>query len=445
METVNGLSKTGILGAKAKMKADPDMAKDAKVTVKASWNKGVIKGVDGRLVCHPPPEIAKIVGYPSMNSYCPLISAACFSIIFMIKAAEEDHQFETFETDMRADADFSCFYKPDKSEVAPWGKKGVYLDIRMTGRPTQMEIDELGEHAENHCPSVEIMRREFPVFVTLKNTQVDIDEAEFPICYDMDKFRAISESEEKHIVKQHAQGKWYCYNENKEHPDSMMAFECLHDGRSKVPLSNDKPVHNGIYANPVQACFFGGLSTHMHTVAMLLYSKGYNIKSMEGQLTTVMNKRIPMGADKERKGYIFPKGTDLLITIESNAPDDVVEQIQMEAEGRSPALMNWLNTIRMKMRLLKEDWETSSAEGSVSEGSLFSNESGESDLFDDPDESTSNHNVTASSTPNPDDQATTSYLKGWGNFLQRYKRSRERIKRKQRRLKKKAQEGGSEK
>ena len=57
----------------------------------------------------------------------------------------------------------------------------------------------------------------------------------------------------------------------------------------------------------------------------------------------------------------------------------------------------------------------------------------------------SNHNVTTSSTPNPDDQATTSYLKGWGNFLQRYKRSRERIKRKQRRLKKKAQEGGSAK
>jgi uncharacterized OsmC-like protein len=350
-EFVNGLNKTAILGAKAKMRAHPSFAKSDAVCIIAHWDKGVVTDVTGKLVCHPPPEIARgEAKYPSMNSFCPLISAGCFCLIFMMEAAEKDMHFESFETSMAIDADYSCFYKQSARGQNPWSQ-GIDLDVHIVGPQSQEEMDALGENADNHCPSVEILRREFPVEVVLQGTQLEMDDR--TVYYDMDKYEKLSQQSEPVIVNQSAKGTWCCQPDQcGVYPGALMKFEFGLEENTIIPISHDQPIASGKYANPVQACFFGGLSTHMHTVAMLLYTKGYVIKSMKGTLKTTMNKRVVMAVDSHK--YIFRMGTDILLEIESDAPQDVLDHIQFEAEEMSPAMMNWSNSIPIHLEIVKE-------------------------------------------------------------------------------------------
>jgi uncharacterized OsmC-like protein len=279
-EIVNGLNKTAILGAKAKMRADQSSSESNPVCIIAHWDKGIVTDITGKLVCHPPSEIARgEAKYPSMNAYCPLVSAGCFCLIFMMQAAEKDMQFESFETNMDADADFSCFYKQSAPGQNPWSQ-GVNLDLRIVGPQSQEEMDALSEVADNHCPSVEIMRREFPVEVVFQGTQVEMKDR--TVYYDMEKYKKLSQQSEPVIVKQTTKGTWCCqHDQYAEYPGALMTFEFGHEENTTIPISHDKPIASGKYANALQACFFGGLSTHMHTVAMLLYTKGYIVKSMK--------------------------------------------------------------------------------------------------------------------------------------------------------------------
>ena len=346
---INGLNKTAIDAIMERMKADPTVGDNVSVVVTAIWKRGVIFHTDSELVCFPPPEIAKEVGYPSMNSYCPLVAAGCFSLIYMLHAAERDVSFESFQTRQKHNVDFSCFYKTSAAGTNPW-EDGVTLDIEMKCPQSQDVLIDLGKIADAHCPSVEIMRREFPVEVT-KVTGTYAELKGKTVYYDMDKYNALSKQVGPIIVKQHAKGRWYCKNECKKYPDALMTFEFKHDGNSVLVLSHDKPMASGKYATPVQACFFGGLSTYMHTFAVRLYTRGYIIKSIKGTLKTRMNNRMVMAVDLDK--YIFPGSAFIELEVESNAPDEALYEAQHEADEMSPAFMNWRNSIPMQLNLAK--------------------------------------------------------------------------------------------
>lgn len=112
-EWINNLNKTAILKAKKKMRADPSAGKGVKINIEAEWKAGVVTGVDGKMVCYAPPSIQlgeKTQG-PSVDSYCPLVAAGCFSIVMMMDAAEKGMQFDALTSQMIAKADMIGFYK----------------------------------------------------------------------------------------------------------------------------------------------------------------------------------------------------------------------------------------------------------------------------------------------------------------------------------------------
>ena len=350
---VNGLNKVAILGGKEQMMADPNLGACVPFSIKAVWDKGVVHQVGGKMVCHPPPEIAKgEIKYPTLNSFCPLVSTGCFGLIFMMQAAERDMQFESFQMRMAADANLCCFYRMCADDLNPWSH-GVKLDLEVKGPYTETDLQMLTKLAEEHCPSVEIMRRAFPVEVIVEGKEVEMAANE-PLHYDMDKYTKIAKEKGPHMVKQSIKGDWYCHNESKEYPDSLMKFVFDEEGGAELPMSHDWPVASGKWATPVQACFFGGLSQHMHTVAARLYASGYLVRSIKGTFSTEMNERILMSAEKKRR-YIFPTGGTMELKIESNAPRGVLDQVQFEAEHMSPAFMNWSNDIPIHVRITKQE------------------------------------------------------------------------------------------
>jgi hypothetical protein len=349
---VNGLNKTAILATKAGMRQDPKFAEKCPVAIHATWEKGVVKDSTGRLVCHPPPEISKgKPQHPSMNSYCPLVASGCVALVTMCRAAEKDMQFDSFELSMSHEVDISCFYKKSASGINPW-KDGIELDIAFKGQEPLEQVKELLDLADSQCPSSEIMRREFPVETAdMKGRKVKMTDK--TVYYDMDKYKQLSEQADPVMIQQSAKGTWFCHNESKEFPDALMQFEFPSDGHVKLPVSHDKPFASGTYASPVELCFFGGLSSYMHTVAVRLYALGYLIKSIKGTFKTTMNKRKVMGVDERR--YIFPEGGEIELKIESDAPGEVLYQVEWEAKEMSLTYMNWSNRIPVQINVRKEE------------------------------------------------------------------------------------------
>jgi uncharacterized OsmC-like protein len=349
---VNGLNKTAILATKAMMREDPRFAANCPVVIHATWEKGVVKDSTGRIVCHPPPEIAKgEPQHPSMNSYCPLMASGCVALITMCRAAEQDMQFDSFEFNMSHEADISCFYKKSASGVNPW-KDGIELNITFKGQETQEQVKEVIDLADSQCPSSEIMRREFPVEVAdMKGRKVKMTDK--TVYYDMDKYKQLSEQAEPVMIQQSSKGTWFCRNESKEFPGALMQYELPSDGHVKLPVSHEKPFASGTYATPVELCFFGGLSSYMHTVAVRLYVRGYLIKRIKGTFKTAMNKRMVMGVDEPR--YIFLMGGEIELEIESDAPDEVLYQVQWEATEMSLTYVNWSNRVPVQINVRKQE------------------------------------------------------------------------------------------
>jgi hypothetical protein len=78
----------------------------------------------------------------------------------------------------------------------------------------------------------------------------------------------------------------------------LVSFEFPHDSKSGVTLGFDPPIgQKGKYANPVQACFFGGLSSLLHTVACRIYAEGYKVARIDGVIKTKLNKRKVLGVE----------------------------------------------------------------------------------------------------------------------------------------------------
>ena len=358
-EVVNNLSKTAIEKIISKLKAADETSGYAKVTVKATWKKGIVTGgANGKLICYAPPEIQLSdhkLG-PSVNSYCPLISGGCFSLIMMMDAAQRNYHFETFGTNMTCRANFAAFYNPNifSQNVTydhPW-QDGVLLDILIRGEQTHEEMVELAEYSDEHCPSSEIMKRAFPVLVDKFDgtPHESIDWDSLPVYYDMDAYNELATKTEV-IVDQRADMTWHCQNECVENPDSLMTFHFPNDSDSYLTLSHDQPISSGKYANPVQACFFGGLSSFLHTVAARIYAKGYKVECIDASISAKINKRKVFGI--EHDGFVFPEGASIEVEIVTNAPNSILETIQREAENMSPTMMNWENELPLKFEVLR--------------------------------------------------------------------------------------------
>jgi hypothetical protein len=153
----------------------------------------------------------------------------------------------------------------------------------------------------------------------------------------MKRYEEISKME-SFIIDQEANMTWYCQNESTEHPDALMSFQFPHDSNSTLALGFDTPIAqdtSSMYANPVQACFFGGLSSLLHTVASRIYTNGYKVYKITGSISTRLNKRVVMGMENR---FIFPEGASIEIKIVSNAPQNLLYKIQAEAESMSPTV-----------------------------------------------------------------------------------------------------------
>ncbi|KAL3918117.1 MAG: hypothetical protein SGILL_004391, partial [Bacillariaceae sp.] len=350
---VNGLAKGAIDKTKKAMMNNGSLGLDVPVCVKAVWEEGKVTGVDGKLVCFAPPEIqlGDVTSGPSINSFCPLIAAGCFCLVMMLKAAEEDIQFQEVTSNTQADANLIGFYKHGwtgdhhgKGLVSkhPW-TRGINLGIVIRSDKSQEELVQLADHSNKHCPSSEIMKRDFPVEVEFYGKDVaaskETDWDKVGVYYNMDKYHEIAKKD-SFDVKQEANMTWHCHNENKLHPNSLMSFSFPHDSDSNLVLGFDAPIGRpNLYANPVQACFFGGLSTLFHTIACRIYAHGYKVAKIEGAIKTNMNKRKVLAADAH--GYVFPDGATIEISVTSNAPEHVLQKVEMEAEEMSPTMMNW--------------------------------------------------------------------------------------------------------
>ena len=349
-DIVNGLRRSAILGAKDKMNADSGFGERVPFSITATWEKGSVFDSEGDLQCHAPPEIAKEVKYPTMNTFCPLISVGCFALVYMMQAAERDWQFESFELEVSADADLSCFYKPTEAfGCLPW-KDGLKIDIVARGPRSEEDMKMLGDIADRYCPAVEILKREFPVEVVNFNA-IEIEVQDKTVYYDMDKYKSLSEQKEHIVVHQSGKGSWMCHNESCDFPDALMVFEFQSDGNAKLALSKEPPMASGRYPNPVKMCFFGGLSTYLHTIAVRLYARGYLVKQIEGKIQSVLNNRMVMGVDEGR--FILPEGAEIQIEVESDAPEEVVDVVQWEAQQMSPSFMNWSNFIDVQVNIKK--------------------------------------------------------------------------------------------
>ena len=350
---INGLNRSAIQATKANMRADASMAANVPIVIEAVWEKGVVRETSGcqQMVCHPPPQIAKTIDYPSMNSYCPLVSVGCFCLVFMMEAAERKMQLDSFEASVLVDADMSGFYKMGVMNANPWNE-GVKVDLRIQAPYTKEQLDDLVEFAHANCPSVEIMRRSFPVEVRMEPVMVQDDVDKDEVYYDLDKYHRRAAQPGELFVKQGTDMTWFCHNESEEFPDALMLFDFTTDGGSKLPLSYGGPIGPGKYSNPVQACFFGGLSAHMHTVALRLNLLGYIVKRIQGSMKAQMNSRRVFAVDLDT--YIFPSGATIDLIIESNAPEDVMDQVQFEAEQMSPSFMNWTNSIPIDINVVME-------------------------------------------------------------------------------------------
>jgi uncharacterized OsmC-like protein len=349
---LNGLNKDFICGAKAMMEADESLGREREYIISAVWEKGVVTDPETKMVAHPPPSIAigKDIKYPSTLAYCPVVSVACFSLIFMMQAAERNMQFKKFEAEISTDANLSCFYKKQGDPPNPWSK-GVDMKICIQGPQTDADIKMLENLANEHCPSVEIMRRSFPVEVTMKGTK-EVDVTDEKVYYDMDKYTAKSKQKGPIMVKQSAKLEWYCQNECCEYPDSLMTLMMDQEGGYKLPVSYDIPIASGKYATPVQVCFFGGLSAHLHTVAARIYARGYTIKRILGKVHVFVNERRIMGLERDR--YIFPSGGIMELDVESDAPSEVLDEVDWETQDMSPAFMNWTNSIPINVQFQKK-------------------------------------------------------------------------------------------
>jgi uncharacterized OsmC-like protein len=345
----NGLNTTAIKGAMAKMGYDETFGAKAPTVISAVWEKGVVRDVNSLLVCHPPPEISKNgFQHPSVYDYCPVMSSGCISLVYMMQAAERGMQLDSFKMDIETVGDVSCFFKKSAGGRNPW-PEGLTLDLSVKGPQSEDELKELGAVAHDHCPAAELLRRKFPVEITdIKYTQVETSEE---VYYDMDKYKYLSEQDGPVLVQQASHAVWYCHNESKEHPGALMEFNFGKTPQEHIILSHDKPIASGNYANPVQACFFGGLATHMHTIAARLYALGYSVKSIKGDIKTIMNKRVVMAVDK---GLVFPSGGTMNFEIESDAPKHVFDQVQLEALEMSPAFMTWSHPIAVRVNVKKE-------------------------------------------------------------------------------------------
>lgn len=352
-EWVNGLDRKAILKTKSAMSSNKSLGLDAPVSVKAVWEQGKVTGVDGKLVCYAPPEMqfGKVTKGPSINSFCPLVSAGCFCLVMMLKAAEDNLQFQEVTSNTKADANLIGFFKKgwkgDQQENGfvlrhPW-KNGINLGVVIRSEESQETLNGLADHANKHCPSSELMKRDFPVDVNYfrKNATASdkTDWDEVPVFYNMEKYKEISKLD-KYMVKQEANMTWHCQNENKLHPNSVMSFSFPSDSESTLVLGFDPPVGApNPYANPVQGCFFGGLASFLHTIAARIYAHGYKVAKIEGEIKTKVNKRKVFAADKT--GYIFSEGASILVSVVSNAPNDIIAKVQNEAEQMSPTMMNW--------------------------------------------------------------------------------------------------------
>ena len=329
--------------------------------ITAVWEKGVVTGAGGKLVCYAAPEIqlSEAKMGPSVNSYCPLISGGCFSLVIMFQACIHDLKFESFTTGMTTKANFIGCYNPE-SEISgqhPW-LDGIRLNMTIQGPQTTDELVRLADRADRHCPSSEIMKRDFPVEIDqfeFHNVTGNVGKEEawddIPIYYDMNKYNELANQKER-IVKQQADMTWHCQNENVENPDSLMTFTFPNDANSQIVLSHDKPLSSGKYANPVQACFFGGLSSFMHTVAARLYVRGYKVKRIEGSIKSVLNKRKIFAVEKN--SYVFPEGATMEIQVWTNAPKRVLNDVHYEAEEMSLTMMNWRNELPLEYAIFRK-------------------------------------------------------------------------------------------
>lgn len=209
------------------------------------------------------------------------------------------------------------------------------------------------------------MKRDFPVeidSVQVKSCPTDsnnkkekhssVDWAALPVYYDMDQYNEIAKKD-KFMVHQEANMTWHCQNENKMYTDALMSLEFPNDSKSSLVLSYDKPIAHGKYANPVQACFFGGLSSLMHTVACRIYARGYKVHSIKGAVRTEVNKRKIMGM--ETRSWIFPQGAVIDMDIVSNVPQANMDEILYEVDNMSPTMMNWRNELPFLYGVSRQD------------------------------------------------------------------------------------------
>ncbi|KAL3906993.1 MAG: hypothetical protein SGILL_009053 [Bacillariaceae sp.] len=410
---VNNLNRTALKKTIKKMENDKNMAAEVPIAVKAQWKEGVVTGVNGKLVCYAPPDIqmssdGKTKG-PSVNSYCPLIAGGCFVLILMMHATKKDYHFEEVTANMKTDADVVGFYKEGWAGMKtkdgyivkhPWGgADGIRLGIVIRSGKSQDKLNDLADHANKHCPSSEMMKRDFPVEVDKfalqgQNDEEDaIDWDKVPVFYNMDKYQEIAKKD-SHVVTQEANMTWHLDNDaladnTEADAGALMTFDFPQDSKSSLTLGFDPPIgQQGPYANPVQACFFGGLSSFMHTIACRIYAKGYKVTKIDGVINTKLNKRKVLGVEKDT--WVFPVGASIEVDIVSNAPKELLHEIQMEAENMSPTMMNWREELpffygvarakprhkRIKPQRVMKDGDLCGSEGDSATGSSSASSSG---------------------------------------------------------------------
>ena len=241
---------------------------------------------------------------------------------------------------------------------------------------SQQQLGELATTAHDHCPSTELLETEFPINPRVKNTKVKNGEPtkDAPSLngFNLTAYKELASKTTPILMEQSSHGIWFCKEGSPEFPGAFMTLESTSwpkdTGKSsatktdsKIPMSQEKPVGTGAFANPVQICLFSAQAFYLQTLALELALMGYTVQSLESTMALKMNKRKVMCVDKDTSIFDASNCT-FDIALECAASDEEVSQAVDATNQKCPSVSTMGSSIKLNYSIRKKGAPTSADE-----------------------------------------------------------------------------------
>ena len=117
-----------------------------------------------------------------------------------------------------------------------------------------------------------------------------------------------------------------------------------------IPFEADYPPHmggTGSAPNPLAYCFWGGIACFAMTYAQEAAMRGVELKSLRARVETDVDMSRALGVSDRPP----VEGIDWYLEVESDAADEVLEQIKADSDERCPGAYCISNPIELRTHL----------------------------------------------------------------------------------------------